>query len=44
MFLVNREYAGFFLYDDTGQKMLMAAGGLQFLGYMIILKMVNIEV
>ena len=44
MFLVNREYAGFFINDETGHKMLMTAGGLQFLGYMIILKMVKIEV
>lgn len=44
MFLVNREYAGFFLTDDTGHMMLAAAGGLQFLGYMLILKMVKIEV
>ncbi|MCC7156887.1 MAG: type II secretion system F family protein [Bryobacterales bacterium] len=44
MFLVNREYAGFFINDETGQKMMMAAIGLQVFGYMMILKMVKIEV
>lgn len=44
MFLVNKEYAGFFITEEAGHQMLGTAVGLQVLGYMIILKMVKIEV
>jgi len=44
MFVVNPDYVLFFLHDDVGQ--IMAGGGiaLQIIGYMIIKKIVNIEV
>jgi tight adherence protein B len=44
MFVVNPEYARFFLEDPTGLLMLSAALGLQAVGYLIIRKIVNIEV
>ncbi len=44
MFLVNPQYARFFIDDPVGHTMLAITGGLQLLGYLIIQKVVNIEV
>jgi tight adherence protein B len=44
MFYVNRESMTFFINDRTGRQMLGAAAGLQLLGYLVIRKIVNIEV
>jgi tight adherence protein B len=44
MFVVNPGYARFFVDDATGHAMVAAALGVQFIGYMIIRKIVHIEV
>jgi tight adherence protein B len=44
MFVVNPEYARFFLDDPAGHKLLAAGLGLQLVGYLIIRKIVTIEV
>ena len=44
MFYTNPDYVKFFFKDDTGNLMLGAAVFLQFVGYMIMKKIVNIEV
>jgi tight adherence protein B len=44
MFLVNPQYARFFVDDPMGHKLLAGGLGLQLIGYMIILKIVTIEV
>jgi tight adherence protein B len=44
MFYTNPDYVKFFFKDDTGNIMLGAALFLQFVGYMIMKKIVNIEV
>lgn len=44
MFTVNPQYALFFIHDPLGRKMLIGALGLQFIGYLVIRKIVTIEV
>ncbi len=44
MFYTNPDYVKFFFKDDTGNIMLGAAVFLQLVGYMIMKKIVNIEV
>jgi len=44
MFLVNPQYARFFIDDPMGHQLLAGALGLQLAGYLIILKIVKIEV
>jgi tight adherence protein B len=44
MFYTNPDYVKFFFKDDTGNIMLGTAVFLQFVGYMIMKKIVNIEV
>ncbi|MBZ5617565.1 MAG: type II secretion system F family protein [Acidobacteriia bacterium] len=44
MFLVNPQYARFFVDDPTGHRMVAGAIGLLAIGYMIIRKIVTIEV
>jgi tight adherence protein B len=44
MFLVNPQYARFFLDDPTGHELLGAGLGLQLVGYLIIRKIVTFEV
>jgi tight adherence protein B len=44
MFVINRPYAQFFIDDPMGQKLLGAALGLQLIGFVIIRKIVTIEV
>lgn len=44
MFLVNRDYVTFFITDEVGNYMALAAFGLQILGYLTIKKIVAIEV
>lgn len=44
MFMANAKYARFFIDDPTGNQLLAAAIGLQVLGYLIIRKIVTIEV
>lgn len=44
MFVVNPQYARFFFDDPAGQQLLAAGLGLQFVGYLIIRKIVTIEV
>jgi len=44
MFLVNPQYARFFIDDPVGHELLAAGLGLQLLGYMIIRKIVTFEV
>lgn len=44
MFYTNPEYVKFFFTDDTGNIMLGAAIALQVIGYLIMQKIVNIEV
>ncbi len=43
MFVVNPSYARFFVDDPAGHELLAAAFGLQFVGYLIIRKIVTIE-
>jgi len=44
MFVVNPQYARFFVDDPVGHQLVGAALGLQFVGYLIIKKIVTIEV
>ncbi len=44
MFYTNPDYVKFFFTDDTGNIMLGAAVALQVIGYLIMKKIVNIEV
>ncbi len=44
MFFANPDYVKFFFTDDTGHLMLGAAVALQVIGYLIISKIVSIEV
>jgi tight adherence protein B len=44
LFWVNPSYVTFFLVDETGNMMAGAAVGLQVIGYMVIRKIVSIEV
>jgi len=44
MFLVNPTYARFFIDDPVGHELLAGAIGLQLVGYLIIRKIVTIEV
>lgn len=44
MFYVNPDYVKFFITDETGQIMAIAAALLQVIGYLIIKKIVTIEV
>lgn len=44
MFLVNPQYARFFIDDPLGNEMLAAGLGLQLIGYLIIRKIVTFEV
>jgi len=44
MFVVNPKYARFFLDDPAGHELLAAGIGLQLMGYLIIRKIVAIEV
>ncbi len=44
MFVVNPQYARFFVDDPAGHEMLAAAFGLQIVGYMIIKRIVTFEV
>jgi tight adherence protein B len=44
MFLVNPQYARFFIDDPMGHELLAAGLGLQFVGYLIIRKIVTFEV
>jgi tight adherence protein B len=44
MFIVNPQYARFFVVDPVGHQLLGAALGLQLVGYLIISKIVHFEV
>ena len=44
MFVVNPQYARFFIDDPVGHQMLAGALGLQLVGYLIIRKIVTFEV
>jgi tight adherence protein B len=44
MFTVNPGYARFFVDDPTGHTMVAASLGMQFIGYLVIRKIVHIEV
>jgi tight adherence protein B len=44
MFVVNPQYAKFFVVDPVGHELLAAAVGLQLVGYLIIRKIVHFEV
>ena len=44
MFMANPRYARFFVDDPIGHQLLAGALGLQLIGYLIILKIVRIEV
>jgi tight adherence protein B len=44
MFVVNPEYARFFLVDPAGHEMMAGALALQLVGYLIIRKLVTFEV
>jgi tight adherence protein B len=44
MLVINREYARFFVDDPMGQKLIAGALGLQLVGFLIIRKIVTIEV
>jgi len=44
MFISNPDYVTFFVREETGNYMALGAIGLQILGYLIIKKIVNIEV
>lgn len=44
MFFTNPDYVGFFFTDDVGQIMAMVGAALQIVGYLIMKKIVNIEV
>jgi tight adherence protein B len=44
MFLTNRDYVTFFVTDEIGNYMALAAIGLQIIGYLVIQKIVTIEI
>jgi len=44
MFAVNPQYARFFFVDPVGHELMAGALGLQFVGYLVIRKIVTIEV
>jgi tight adherence protein B len=44
MFYTNPDYVKFFFLDEVGNYMLAAAVGLQIIGYLIMQKIVKIEV
>jgi tight adherence protein B len=44
MFFTNREYVTFFFTDPTGRTMAYCALGMQALGYLVIQKIVSIEI
>jgi tight adherence protein B len=44
MLVVNREYARFFVDDPVGRQLLAGALALQLIGFLIIRKIVTIEV
>ena len=44
MFYTNRDYVEFFVKDPSGNQMAGVAIGFQVLGYLIMKKIVNIEV
>jgi tight adherence protein B len=44
MFLVNPQYARFFVDDPVGHELMAGALGLQFVGYLIIRKIVTFEI
>src|SRR5690606_23052218 len=44
MFFTNPDYVTFFFSDEVGNMMMGAAVGLQVLGYLVMKKIVNIEV
>ena len=44
MFYTNPDYVKFFFTDDVGQIMAGVAIGLQLVGYVVMKKIVNIEV
>jgi tight adherence protein B len=44
MFMANPQYARFFIDDPAGRELLAASVGLQLVGYLIIKKIVTIEV
>jgi tight adherence protein B len=44
MFMINPQYARFFIDDPMGHQLLAGALGMQLVGYLIILKIVKIEV
>jgi Flp pilus assembly protein TadB len=44
MFYTNPDYVKFFFLDDVGNIMMASALGLQLIGYLIMKKIVNIEV
>ncbi len=44
MFVVNPDYVTFFVREEVGNMMALGAVGLQIIGYLIIKKIVNIEV
>ena len=44
MFVVNPQYARFFIDDPVGHQLLAARLGLQVVGYLIIRKIVTFEV
>jgi len=44
MFYANPEYVSFFIEDEIGNYMMIAAGVLQLIGYGVIRKIVSIEV
>ena len=44
MFVVNPEYVSFFMKEETGKYMMGAALGLQVIGYLVMRKIVSIEV
>ena len=44
MFVVNPQYARFFIDDPMGHELMAGALGLQLVGYLIIRKIVTFEV
>jgi len=44
MFVVNPQYARFFIVDPMGHELMAAALGLQLFGYLIIRKIVRIDI
>jgi tight adherence protein B len=44
MFIVNPSYTRFFIEDPAGHQLIAVAVGLQFVGYLIIRKIVHFEI